>query len=210
MTNTEPEVNSSLVQINDFHAHLDMPIAFDGSVLHSATPYHEKMQQTPSDAVWGIWITGDAVTLLAAFVGLLYPRQDYPRWLICLLGYASVVHLSVTVLCAQVFDLSKSSYILVLGLLIGTLLFLMCFFPLICLCGDLPILSTIISLFIAVLCPLLMIMCITEITRTDSEPDFQTFVYLDRELPEWPAIWVCAIPLRFVPIFIKRQIYKSS
>jgi hypothetical protein len=197
-------VYSWAVQITDYRVDRHISISFDESRPQYAIEMSS--EETMNDATWDVWLTGDSITLLVAFIGWLYPFWYYPRWLTCLLLYLLFVHLGVTVLCAQLMNISDQSYVLSMGILLGTLLFFMTCCPLICVCGDLPTIHTILTCVVVLICPLLILLCITEMTRTGSNPDFQTFVFLDQQFPEWPVLWVLMLPFRAFPVWLRNQI----
>jgi hypothetical protein len=156
-------------------------------------------------AAWGIWLTWDSVSLAVGLLAWLYPKFEYPRWLSFTSLFFFTTHLTTVAVCAQALDVSSLTNVIAYGISMGVLISLVLWSPLVCCCGDWPLIGTVVALIVWPVAPLLIILTMTEFVRGEGT-DLQTFAYLDETLPLWYLIWIAMLPIRVVPLWMKRTL----
>jgi len=146
------------------------------------------------------WWTWQGISAAGGVVGWLFPWWNYPRWM----GFSLAAMITVQIMMSAVFLEAIGSGVemsLVVGTVAGILLTTMLWLPFLCLCGDWPILRTILGAVFTMSVPLLAITSITELATRNVD----CFGQLQRDVPGWYGIWFALISLRLLGLWAKNK-----
>lgn len=150
-----------------------------------------------SDGVWYAWLTWDAICVGIGLLAWIFPRVVYPSILNTLIVSMVLIHIMVSAVFADAFDIEVIWISILSGTVTGLILVTALWTPVVCLLGDLWIVSLILGLVV----PLPILISAAELSHAD-DPGVDTFQFLDQVFPWWPVVWLAMAVARFTGVVL--------